>query len=373
MSEIAIVIGAHPNSDRNNEILKECLLSLEESNLTKIVVGHAMPHSFISQLCDYYLYEAANEYIHKEDLLETLTPFSAHEYVYTENPETIYRSQLNLFVAQGSHHYAAFQNMINGAKLAKSKGFTHMFFTEADNIFDTKDLEKYLELIRTNIESEKKGLFFKGHQYGLNALSVLICFLEIDFFLDSCKHIQSKNDWLATAKSSDGSVTVEKVFMTLFRDNSKLEFLEMPAGDDNLTKYFPNSKTNLINFASSSKVYPISNFCSKWNPEFDGLTHYHYLCAFHGSKVSGITSTICVEKGGGDMEFFSRHTSAGFDFSFEEIDLSPLYTEDIIIFENTYHFEDRYDETQSFTISGEQLQKYLKLNTIQFQSINFYA
>jgi hypothetical protein len=361
MNDVCIVVGTHPSDSRKTDILEECLQSLRITGLMTIVSAHSLPDRNLNVLCDYYLYDAKNDYIPKEELLECLSPLGSHGYI--KLPDCMYRSQVNLFTAQGSHHYAAFLNMINGAKLAREKGFKYMLFTEGDNIFHPKDLVKFLRRISENIKNSKKGIFFQGHPEGVNGFSVLVCFIEIDFFLSVFGSI-SKREWIEIATINQGSHTAEKVFMHVLKDlRHELDVLHIDSpGDDYLRQYFPNSRTNIVDFNfNASKILPVANFCSKWSPEFDSEDHYWFV-SVKDPNVKRISSLIEVK--GEEFLFASLPVDESFSLS-RKIFLSPLFTEEKIFFKNSYEFKDETVE-RSFVLTGDQLRKYLQLNTLQF-------
>lgn len=359
---LCAVIGTHPSDQKKLEILEKCLKSLEPTGLFRIVTSHLMPNSEkVREMADVYFYEKSNEAIEGVELIDVLSPHSAHFFYKFDNH--IYRSQLDLFRAQSSHHYAAFRNMVNGAILAKTRGFKGVIFTEGDNIFEEKDILYLVSRVKGCIRDGKRALFFRGHPTGVNALSVLVCYFEADFFLEKLGHIQSKEKWLSLSKAIGGDVTVEKILTSVLENSNEIKVLNVDSpSDDRLSQYFPLSETNLID-STSQGALPIANFCSEWNPLFVPDKQFWFVA--QGDSVSTRSRVFLRDKEGVESIFF-ENTVSHQGISIQPVKLNVWHASSVR-FENVWNFSDGTEQRREFILTTEQFRKYLQLNTLQFE------
>lgn len=361
---ICTVVGCHPSTPQKAKILENCLRSLQLSKTYTIVCSHAIPLAeTVRDLCDIFFYEKSNEYVTKEELVNLLTPYSAHFFYKFDSH--IYRSQLNLFQTEGSHHYAAFRNMLNGARIAKAQGFNNVIFTEGDNVFDERDFQYMISRTKGCIREGKKALFFRGHPTGVNAYSVLVCYFDVDFFLENFGWVQSKSQWLQLAEKNGGDITVEKI-ITQVLESCKNLVKEVPVDsplDDRLSQHFPLSQTNVIDASfGDQREIPIANFCSEWSPLFSADKLFWFVTQCTGAKR--VTSRVFLL----DHLIFEKSLDLTNEVAITPVNLKYEYGKTVRL-ENVWEFDDGSFETRSFSLSPQAFKKYLQLNTVQFDFV----
>jgi hypothetical protein len=359
IEEICFVISAHPSTEHRTSVLKECLESLSEIGVPRIVAAHCLPCEKIDHLCEHYVYDYENVYIEKEELIEVLNPGSSHFYAKMESIQ--YRSQLNLFIAIGSHQFSAFKNMVNGANLAKERGFKYMFYTEGDNVFDKEDVLRNMDNYIESIKEGKKGVFFRGHHSGLNAISTLIYFVEIDFFLEKVRDLKTKAGWLQHAKKI-GNSTAEKIFLDIFENSEHVKLFFQSYPDYGLNEFFPRSTNNSLFYAGTEENL-IANFCAEFSTDSDSTSH-HWFCFVEKNRPQRVSSRVFLR--GEEVISISENFSEGEKWKVLSTDLNFLFEEPRLDFLNTYFYED-WTEERKFSVSGKQLQMLLQLNTVEFK------
>jgi hypothetical protein len=251
--------------------------------------------------------------------------------------------------------------MLNGAKLAKAQGFSTVIFTEGDNVFDERDLLYMVSRVKGSIREGKKALFFRGHPEGVNALSVLVCAFEADFFLEKFEHVKSKADWLQLAESNGGNVTVEKVMTHCLESSEDVKVLQVDSPtDDRLAQHFPNSQTNVItaSFEEEKDLPPISSICTEWSPSFN--SQRLFWITTRSLHVKSVVAEVFTEDGALYKEEFRLDA----DVTLRPLSFSTDHSS--FFFRNTWHLTDGTSETREFSLSANSLKKYLQLNTVQF-------
>jgi glycosyltransferase involved in cell wall biosynthesis len=126
ISKELIVIGTYPNTSIRQQLTVDCIAAASELGRPIMLVSHYPVDKDIQDLVDYYVYDRHN-------------PLTHHSYYnqFTRNTDEI--SVKMRIEGNSNQSLTVLTNLVNGAKAAKSFGFTKMCYMTFDIIIDPQD------------------------------------------------------------------------------------------------------------------------------------------------------------------------------------------------------------------------------------------
>jgi hypothetical protein len=126
ISKEVIVIGTYPNTSIRKQLTVDCIAAASELGRPIMLVSHYPVDEDIQDLVDYYVYDRHN-------------PLTHHSYYnqFTRNTDEI--SVKMRIEGNSNQSLTVLTNLVNGAKAAKSFGFTKMCYMTFDIIIDPQD------------------------------------------------------------------------------------------------------------------------------------------------------------------------------------------------------------------------------------------
>ena len=187
------IINTYPKTQKQKQILKDCIKSLELINWDILIVSHSPIPIDVQEMVSYCIYDKNNLFVPPN-----ITP---HIFFSNDDFETkIYTS---------GHALAISINMYNAFEFAKSNNYDFCYFMECDTILSFSDIIK-LENLVTIMENEKKDM---------------IIFNPSDYIVGDCYH------------SEDGSFFYE----TLLFGAKPILFLSTFKPPRNLDEWYSNT------------------------------------------------------------------------------------------------------------------------------------
>lgn len=124
-----IIIGTYPNLRSRVQLTKDTINSMKCLGRKILLVSHYPVDQDIQRMVDYYIYDNENPLCHHS--------YYTLFYRYTDE----YRAEININGLKSSNQsLAVLTNMLNGAKLAKSLGFSSFFYTTYDVVLHPSDV-----------------------------------------------------------------------------------------------------------------------------------------------------------------------------------------------------------------------------------------
>ena len=121
-----IVIGTYPNNDIRSELTADCIAAAKALNRPIMLVSHYPVEKDLQYLVDYYVYDKHN-------------PLTHHSYYNRFNRNTDEITVEMRIEGDSNQSLTVLTNLVNGAKAAKSFGFTKMCYITFDIILDERD------------------------------------------------------------------------------------------------------------------------------------------------------------------------------------------------------------------------------------------
>ena len=227
--KVLFVIGAYPNTQKKEDVLKQEIESLKHLGFEFMIVSHYPVSVELQSMVDYYIY----------DKNQTLTPMDRSPYYWYNN------NNFHIKVFNSRHSLPICQNMFNSFKFSEIKNYDFVFFIENDNIFTENDSNKFIDLLNEMISKNKKCIFFKPESFRQDDSYVY----ETQLFGISPKYLNEKfiiptteNEWYETGMSH----TLELAFFNKLNQYED-DFLII---DIHSSEYFSESQINIFRVES---------------------------------------------------------------------------------------------------------------------------
>jgi hypothetical protein len=176
MKRDAVIIGSYPNTDLSKEVLKQCILALNQS-FDVLLSTHYPVDSDIQNLVKYYTFDTFNELI--EENGNPIVWFSNDRfYLQTKH--------------QKNYAYSAYSCMINAIRLLSNK-YDYFYYINGDTLIHSDEVNKLVYLKQLMLSQGKKSVFFKEH---LGMVEAKIFFSETKYFTDHIAIVNSKQEFI---------------------------------------------------------------------------------------------------------------------------------------------------------------------------------
>lgn len=124
-----IIIGTYPNTKERERLTKECIESHKAAGRRVMLVSHLAVPKYITDLVDIFLLDVKNE----------MTYHSYYTRFFNKTDE--YDADININVLKDTNQsFAVLTNIYNSFRLAKSYGYTSVFYNTYDVLLHPQDL-----------------------------------------------------------------------------------------------------------------------------------------------------------------------------------------------------------------------------------------
>lgn len=216
-----VVISTYPNTDKNEQILNECIDRFSSTDYDIIVVAHYPIPVYIQEKVSYVIYDKENTMMSYED-----TP------TWYCNADTFFTR-----VFSNGHIFTVAKNMINGIGLANQLGYDFFLYIEADNIFSDNDFDRINNLRQLMFDDNKKMIFFNPMIEGDLASYESLIFAGVPSFF-----VENSNLSTDSNHSAYKGISLERLFFANFSKYSD-QFIVIQNATNN---YFNTSSINKI-------------------------------------------------------------------------------------------------------------------------------
>lgn len=231
MGKKIIIVHSYPNTQKQLDVLSECLDALKKVNYDTMLVSHYPVSADVYKKATYYLFDEDNEMLPEGEF---------PPYYYNMDG---FQATINL----PGHTLPITRSMKKSITFARALRYDFFWFMEADCIFSDEDLIKFDDLRKQMFDEDKQMVFFKPkdfkeHVFNSAVYETLIFGGSPIYFLAKWTPPTSLLEW----KLSDMNHMLEYDFYVKFR-HAESDFLLI---DKHSSEYFSTSQINIFRYGA---------------------------------------------------------------------------------------------------------------------------
>lgn len=254
-----IVIGTYPNNDIRSELTADCIAAAKELGRPIMLVSHYPVEKDIQHSVDYYIYDRHN-------------PLTHHSY-YNQFTRRTDEISVNMRIEGNSNQsLTVLTNLVNGAKAAKSFGFSKMCYMTFDIIIDSRDHHEIETGFAKIGEEWKARLATLNTPFG-KGISTNCMFFDTSFVTKLIDDVREPEEYNALCESIGAQNFLEDYMMKKVNKTPGI-WVEYPEALTFL-KHTGDGKSSNSEYAGILKY-------EKWDTNYfyfytynENLSHYH--------------------------------------------------------------------------------------------------
>lgn len=254
-----IVIGTYPNNDIRSELTADCIAAAKELGRPIMLVSHYPVEKDIQHSVDYYIYDRHN-------------PLTHHSY-YNQFTRRTDEISVNMRIEGNSNQsLTVLTNLVNGAKAAKSFGFSKMCYITFDIIIDSRDHHE-IETGFAKIGGEWKARLATLNTPFGKGISTNCMFFDTSFVTKLIDDVREPEEYNALCESIGAQNFLEDYMMKKVNKTPGI-WVEYPEALTFL-KHTGDGKSSNSEYAGILKY-------EKWDTNYfyfytynENLSHYH--------------------------------------------------------------------------------------------------
>lgn len=231
MGKKIIIVHSYPNTEKQLEVLSECLSTLKKTDYDTMLVSHYPVPADVYKKATYYLFDEDNE----------LLPEGEFPPYYYEMDG--FQATINL----PGHTLPITRSMKKSIAFVRALNYDFFWFMEADCIFSDQDLIRFDALREQMLKEGKFLVFFKPkdfreHKFNSQVYETLIFGGWPIYFLATWHPPTTLQEW----RESNMSHMLEYDFYIKYKDSEK-DYLII---DDHSSEYFNTSQINIFRYGA---------------------------------------------------------------------------------------------------------------------------
>jgi len=322
MGEKIIILHSYPNTQKQLDVLSECLDVLKKTDYDTMLVSHYPVPADVYKRATYYLFDEDNEMLPEGEF---------PPYYYNMDG---FQATINL----KGHTLPITRSMKKSITFARALRYDFFWFMEADCIFSDEDLIRFDNLRQQMSKEDKQLVFFKPegfreHVFNSQVYETLIFGGSPLYFLAKWTPPATLNEW----RLSNMSHMLEYDFYLKYK-NSESDYLILP---QHSSEYFSSSQINIFRYGAF--------LCEALYNSEDTATIFRYNAFYNQNTYKTVTRLNGVVV---NEAFFCKgcysHSTHRLNGDIFEIDV---------------YEDDKYGYTKTFVLTEENLNLFKKRGT----------
>jgi hypothetical protein len=319
-----IILHSYPNTEKQLEVLSECLEVLKKADYDTLLVSHYPISADVYKRATYFLFDEDNEMLPEGE-------FPSYHYNIDR-----FQATINL----PGHTLPITRSMKKSITFARALKYEFFWFMEADCIFSDEDLIKFDNLRKQMFEEDKQMIYFKPkgfreHRFNSQVYETLIFGGLPIYFLAKWTPPSTLVEW----RESDMSHMLEYDFYLKYKKSEDCYLIV----DEHSSDYFTSSQINVFRYGAF--------ICEALYTDNENVVIFRYNAYYNKNTYRTVTK---VNDAVLDESFFCKgcytHSTHSLNGDIIQIDV---------------YEDDKYGYTKTFTLSKENLELFKKKGTFK--------
>jgi hypothetical protein len=307
MGKKIIIVHSYPNTQKQLDVLSECLDALKNTDYDTMLVSHYPVSADVYKKATYFLFDEDNEMLPEGEF---------PSYYYNMDG---FQATINL----PGHTLPIVRSMKKSITFAKALEYDFFWFMEADCIFSDEDLTKFDNLQKQMFIEDKQLIFFKPngfreHMFNSQVYETLIFGGSPVYFLAKWTPPSTLGEW----RANEMSHMLEYDFFVKYK-NTEEDYLIL---DQHSSEYFDKSRINIFRYGAF--------ICESLYYDDDHVTIFRFNAFYNQNTYKTFTRVNGVNNGD---SFFCKgcytHTTYSLNGDTIEID---VYEDDTFAYTKTF-------------------------------------